>query len=559
MTRWAGFDERLGVFRSVIDVSLLRMGRAQVMKKIWNGQQDSRGTTVQMSLPERARDELATIRALADEVRAAGYEHALVLGPGGPVAAAAMMRQSFGVAEGALELDVIDTLNPSALTAWADWIDPERTLYLVCSSQAETTAELATVRFFWAHAAERIGAEAVADHFVAVAAPGSDLDRISRDHDFRAVLPAPPDHCGAFGALSTFGLLPAALVGLDLERLIEHAEIMAHACAPTVSAEQNPAARLGVILAEMARVGRDKLTLVVANEEMGQSFPRWCEQLMTEIVSESHRGILPIVDEPLSSASAYGPDRLVVCFGPTGDHTLDRALGALRDADHPLLRVNLDDPYELGGQILLWQLAAAVTSHSFGLTPASQATPTPTPQHIDASNRHHTTLDDGVVVVRGDVAAETPLEALELFLEELHPPQFVAIQAFLPPRPAITAALADLRSKIRDDRGAAVSLGYAPSLLHAAGVRSTAGGGRGRCIQITADAPRDLPVPAVLNGDGEATLGQLESSVAAQEREALLEGGWEVLQVHLGADILDSLAQLRSIWERSRSSTLPPL
>jgi transaldolase / glucose-6-phosphate isomerase len=575
----------LGPMRATADVALAHIAGCNAIRRIWQHDHTAWKPTGAeivnrlgwLDVARRMRTEVGRFVDLAAEVHAAGYTHVLLLGMGGSSLAPELFAKTFGSSAAAgqqpsLDLSVVDTTDPDAVLSLAEAADPARALWVVSTKSGGTVETFSLMRYFFARASAALGQAGAGEHFVAITDPGSALDELAATWRFRAVLHGDPNIGGRYSALSPFGLVPAALVGVDLERLLASADEMATLCGPDTPVDENPAARLGVVMAELARAGRDKLTLVFPRGGLHTSFGDWVEQLVAESTGKEGKGILPVVGEPLASPSRYGHDRLFVCFDLEGraDPLVDQQLATLAAARHPVVRVRLDDLYDLGGQLFLWELATAVAGHCLQINPFDQPnveSAKVVARKVVAAFKETGTLPQpspslraGGLAVYGDVPGSSAADALVAFLDRIRPPEYLSIHAYLPPSEATSAALAALRTRLRDNLGVAVTVGYGPRFLHSTGQLHKGDAGRGRFLQLTADAVRNATIPDEMGspeGGGSLSFGVLELAQALGDRQALLDADRKVLRVHLGRDIEGGLALLARPFD-PRPSIIPP-
>jgi hypothetical protein len=366
----------------------------------------------------------------------------------------------------------------------------------------------------------------VGQHFMAITDPGSRLAQVATDHHFRAIFLNDPNIGGRYSALSFFGLAPAALVGLNLEMLLERAEIMARMCGQQVD---NPGALLGAALGKLALAGRDKVTLVIspAVATLGD----WIEQLIAESTGKEGKGILPVVGEPLGQPEDYGEDRFFVHLRLRGEDSHGGAIQALVEAGHPCVEILLDDLYDVGGQFFLWEFATAVAGHLLEINPFDQ--PNVEAAKVLARRMVSEYQEHGVLPV--SEAAPLSGQVLEDFLAHAQAGAYIALQVYVQPTPDLDDALLALRTALRRRTRLATSVGYGPRFLHSTGQLHKGDGGRGLFIQITHDPAEDAPIPdeagsqvAVLN------FGILELAQALGDRQALRDAGRQVLHFHMG-------------------------
>jgi len=562
-SRWAPMSQSLGAYRDAVDRGLAELKGRQVMRRIWAhdhtvwkpGPAEISNRLGWLNIAEAMAGNTKTMRDLADTLRAEGYTDALLLGMGGSSLAPEVFRKTFGVREGYLDLAVLDSTDPGAVLAHAERLDPAKTIFLVSTKSGDTVETLSFFKFFYNRVAEAVGRERAGEHFVAITDPGSRLAETAQAHGFRKTFLNDPNIGGRYSALSYFGLVPAALIGVDLPTLLDRAVTSAcncEGCNCPVGGD-NLGARLGGILGELSLAGRDKLTLI-ASPAIG-AFGDWVEQLIAESTGKDGRGIVPVMGEPTGSPVVYGKDRLFVYLHLEGDDSLDGAVQDLETAGHPVVRLRLKDLYDLGGQFFLWEMATAVAGHRIGINPFDQ----PNVESAKVLARRMLgdyrkegklpdlvpTLRAGGTTVYGDVVAETPGDALIAFLGQALPGDYVALQAYVQPGAGIDHALLTLRSFLRDRYKLATTVGYGPRFLHSTGQMHKGDAGRGLFLQWTADDPRDVPIPEEAGSPASSvTFGVLKTAQVLGDRQALLDAGRRVLRIHLGPDSLSGLSSL---------------
>jgi glucose-6-phosphate isomerase len=560
---WQPVAGNLGGHEQVVSEALAELAAARILPRIW-----AHDHTVWSENPaeiadrlgwlhtvEVMQDNLHLLRALTNAARADGYTQALVLGMGGSSLAPEVLRKTFGVQSGFLDLAVLDSTDPGAVLACSEAQDPARTLYVVSTKSGGTVETLSLFKFFYNQVAAADRAGRAGAHFVAITDPGSQLAKLAEQFDFREVFLNDPTIGGRYSALSFFGLVPAALIGLDLPMLLGRALAAACGSDSCVQAADSPAAWLGASIAELAKAGRDKLT-VFASPPI-DSFGDWLEQLIAESTGKEGKGILPVVGEPVGAPEVYGADRAFVYLRLDDDSTLDPEVARLEAAGHPVLRVRLQDRYDLGGQFFLWELAIAIAGHRLGIHPFNQ--PNVEAAKIQARDlvaaytrdgslpKEEPQLVDGQLSVFGANGFEGAQRALAGFVAHAEPRSYLALQAYLPPTAELERELQALRSALRDHTRLATTLGYGPRYLHSTGQLHKGDAGAGLFIQITADDPRDAAIPDVLGQpDSSISFGILKAAQAIGDRRALEQGGRRVIRFHLGSDRLGGLARLRA-------------
>jgi len=560
---WQPLGGSLGKHERAVTEALAELGAKQVLPRIW-----AHDHTVWKPEPaeivdrlgwlhtvEVMQDNLHLMQALTNSARADGYTQALLLGMGGSSLAPEVLRKTFGVHAGYLDLAVLDSTDPAAVLARSEAQDPARTLYVVSTKSGGTVETLSFFKYFYNRVASADRAGRAGAHFVAITDPASQLAELAQQFDFRAVFLNDPTIGGRYSALSFFGLVPAALIGLDLTRLLGRA--MAAACGSDscVQASENPAAWLGASIAELAKAGRDKLT-VLASPSI-ESFSDWLEQLIAESTGKEGMGILPVVGEPLGAPEAYAADRAFVYLRLSGDRSLDTEVDRLEAAGHPVLRVRLQDRYDLGGQFFLWELATAIAGHRLGINPFNQpdveAAKVQARDLVAAYTQHGSLPTDEPAGVDGEIAIfgangfAGARQALTGFIAQPPPGAYLALQAYLPPNAEIERELQALRRALRDHTHLATTLGYGPRYLHSTGQLHKGDAGAGLFIQLTADDPRDAPIPDEPGQQASAiSFGVLKAAQAIGDRRALEQRGRRVIRFHLGSDVPGGLARLKS-------------
>ncbi len=491
-----------------------------------------------LRLPELMHEELARLSAFADEVRAAGIRHVVVLGMGGSSLAPDVLRGVFGPRPGYPELLVLDTTHPDAVAALRERIDPARTLFLVSSKSGTTTEPLSFHRYF----AEEVRASGgdPGRAFAAITDPGTPLEALARTAGFRAVFLALPTVGGRYSALTFFGLVPAAVAGIDVGSLLGRAWTMAEACAPSVPVRDDPGLALGAALGVLATHGKDKLTFFAGGRLA--PFPTWVEQLVAESTGKIGKGIVPIVDEPRTSVEHYAGDRLFVEIQESGqvDGPVAAHVAHLEAAGFPVVHVRVPDPLSLGEEFFRWEIAIAMAGSVVGIDPYDQ----PDVELAKELARQAMAGPAGgaaptdvvtVPVRRGPELAQ----ALREWLASGRPGDYVGVQAYLAPTPETSRALEGVRRRLLERLGLATTFGYGPRFLHSTGQLHKGGPNTGLFLQLIDTPRRDLPVP----GAG-YTFGELIRAQTLGDYRALVQKHRRVLRLDCGSDVRAALAIL---------------
>ena len=512
-----------------------------------------------MHVSERQVHHLRRIREVAESVRAAGFKHALLLGMGGSSLCPEVFRMTFGLVQGFPELHILDSTVPEQVRNIEKRVDLEKTLCIVSSKSGSTTEPLVFYQYFFEQMRKLKGDKA-GENFIAITDPGSLLDVLAKESRFRDILPGVPDIGGRYSALSNFGVVPAAIMGVDVEHLLYQAERMRHSCDSCVPPEENPGVILGVAMAELAVQGRDKITFITS-PAIG-NLGAWMEQLIAESTGKEGKGIVPIDDEPLGEPGAYGADRFFVYIRYSGgaDAAQDAKVAAFEKAGHPVVRIELSALINLGEEFFLWELATAVAGALMGINPFDQPnvqeSKDVTKNFLDEYKKNGCLPEEapilsmGGVKVFGDAACRaaltgaTTLEAaLKAHLARVKSGDYVAFNAYVERTDASHQALQGMRVGVRDKMKVATTLGYGPRFLHSTGQLHKGGPNSGVFLQITSDDRADLAIP------GESyTFGVLKAAQARGDFVCLGKHDRRALRVHLGADVNAGLATLRDAW-----------
>ena len=501
-----------------------------------------------LSVFEGVREQVGGVVEFVEELRAEGYRSAVLLGMGGSSLAPEVMRDVLGVREGYLDLHVLDSTDPAAVLAVEAAVDLETTLFVVSSKSGGTTETASFHAYFFERLKELDGHHA-GHHFVAITDEGTSLQQEALDQGFRAVFVNPSDIGGRYSALSFFGMVPAALIGADLERLLDGVRSAAVACGPDVPPSENPALRLGAVLGEAALAGRDKLTIVA--EPRLRPLGAWVEQLVAESTGKEGRGILPVDLEPLGDAEVYGDDRVFAEIGLTevAATGLARHLMDLAAAGHPVTGHEMDDEYQLGGEFLRWELAVATAGRVLGIDPFDQPNVQESKDNTRrllagyiASGELLEDLPEGEGRVAYPVHDDDLPAALAEFLAQAQPGDYVALQAYVAPGEAAWDHLQALRLQLRDQLRLATTLGYGPRFLHSTGQLHKGGPNKGLFLQLIGHDPEDVDIPGQ-----PYSFSVLKRAQARGDLGALRAHGCRALRVCLGDDVVAGVKRLGAL------------
>ena len=491
------------------------------------------------------RERLAELVGLGEEVRGAGWNDCVLLGMGGSSLCPEVLRTSFGSARGQPVLHVLDTTDPVAIATLTRALDPHHTGFIVSSKSGTTLETLSHLAHFW-DVVQRAGIPEPGRQFIAVTDPGTPLLATARERGFRRVFENRPDIGGRYSALSYFGMVPAAIAGIDVDRLLSRAAAMRRLCAPSIPGDLNGGLALGTVMGLMHDAGRDKVTILAP--ERITYFSLWAEQLIAESTGKEGKGIIPIGLEPIGDPGEYGSDRLFVALRLGDDAVFDPAVAALREAGQPVVTFELDDLLDLGAEFFRWEFATAVAGAALHIDPFDEPN---VQESKDNTNRvladyeksgslpaeRPVTSADGISVF-GDVSG-SPGDALRQHLERAGTGDYVALMAYVTPSAANEAALQRLRAQIRAARRVATTLGFGPRFLHSTGQLHKGGPNTGVFIQLTCDDAEDVAIPGK-----PFTFGVLKRAQAAGDLQSLRAHGRRVISVHVSGDLIAGIDRL---------------
>jgi hypothetical protein len=471
-------------------------------------------------------------------VHADGLTHVILLGMGGSSLCAEVLRDVPAARVSALPLTVLDTTDEHAIGAVTETLQPETALFLVASKSGSTLEVTALERHFWNVVVSSLGRERAGRHFVAITDPGTSLESHAVAHGYRQVFLNPPDIGGRYSALSFFGLLPAALIGLDVAALARSAERMATACHDDTT--ENPGLALGAFMAEHAAARRDKLTILLPDELA--PLGAWIEQLVAESTGKEGRGILPVVGEPLGRSADYGPDRAFVAVTTDPSSKIAKLARFLEKAGHPVFRIAATTR-ELGGELVRWEFATAVAGAALTLNPFDE------PNVREAKVRTQAQLD--ALAANGAFRIEPPFEPGEGYSRREHRPagesthtrrRYVALLDYLPADPHRLPLVDRLRDAIRHRLGLVTTHGIGPRYLHSTGQYHKGGPNSGIFVLLTAADASTTPVPGTAY-----TFSTLKQAQALGDFDALVANGREVVHYHLDDPSADFSATLERL------------
>ncbi len=502
---------------------------------------------------EEMQAQRAELESFARDIRDEGYTYAVVLGMGGSSLAPDVFRHTYGSEPGYPQLRVLDTTDSQTIQSVEQEIDLAKTLFIVSSKSGTTIEPNALYAYFWEKARAAVGDDQVGQHFIAITDPGTKLAQEGASRGFRRVWENRADIGGRYSALSYFGLVPAALIGANLEKMFDSASEMVRACGPDVTATENPGVWLGAVLGEAARAGRDKLTLVLSPGIRTYGF--WLEQLIAESTGKEGVGILPVEGETLAGPEVYGNDRIFVHLDLDApeDVKYDELLDALAQAGHPVVHLTLTGPLDLGGEFLRWEIATAAAGAVLGINPFDepnvQESKDNTGRLLD-QYRSQGSLPEGQPALTEaelqlyGVESASASEAFQRFFEQAGEGAYIAFMAYVPNTDEVNAGIHDTRMLARDGLRVATTVGYGPRFLHSTGQLHKGGKQNGIFVQITHEDAVDLPIPGF-----DFSFNTLKRAQALGDFEAFTRRGRPAMRVHVTGDLVAGLLTLQSLIE----------
>jgi transaldolase/glucose-6-phosphate isomerase len=500
---------------------------------------------------------------MGKEAKAGGFTHALLLGMGGSSLCPEVLKITFGRQNGYPEFHVLDSTDPAQVKAFEKKVDFAKTLFIVSSKSGSTLEPNIFKQYFLERAKQVVGADKAGSHFIAITDPGSKMQHVAEADNFRHIFYGLPSIGGRYSALSDFGLVPGAIMGIDMHRFLDRTEEMVHACASCVPLEENPGLVLGTILGVAAKRGRDKVTIIASPgiNDLGA----WLEQLMAESTGKDGKGLIPVDREELGPPEVYGNDRMFAYLRLEGgaDAAQDAKVGVLEKAGHPVVRIAVADIYDLGQEFFRWEIATAVAGSIIGINAFNQ----PDVEASKIATRNLTSAyektgslpseqpilqEDGIKLFTDEPNAAALAQAagsnksllgyLRAHLKRLSAGDYFALLAYVQMNEAHEKQLQAIRHAVRDKNRVATCLGFGPRFLHSTGQAYKGGPNSGVFLQVTCDDAADLPVPGQ-----KFTFGIVKAAQARGDFQVLADRNRRALRVHLGPDVAAGLTKLHAV------------
>jgi transaldolase/glucose-6-phosphate isomerase len=522
---------------------------------LWSGTDESNWLGW-LTITEEQLARLDALKQIAEDVRKARFKHALLLGMGGSSLCPEVLRMTFGKIKGFPELHVLDSTDPAQIQAIEAKVDLKSTICIVSSKSGSTLEPNIYKQYFFERVKAKVGEKEVGNRFIAVTDPGSKMQQVAEADKFRKIFMGVPGIGGRYSAISNFGMVPAAVMGLDVAKFLKNTEEMVKACGASSPADSNPGVLLGTILGAAANQGRDKITIITSPgiSDLGA----WLEQLIAESTGKIGKGIIPVDRERLAKPAAYGDDRVFAYLrlASKPNKAQDAAVTALEKAGHPVVRITLPNTYTLGQEFFRWEIATAVAGSIIGINAFNQ--PDVEASKIETkklTSQYETTGslppespffeekgiklfadEKNTVALKGGVKLADILKA---HLSRVGAGDYFAVLGYITMNPANEKILQGIRHAVRDKKKVATVLGFGPRFLHSTGQAYKGGPNSGVFLQITCDDAKDLPVPGQ-----KYTFGIVKAAQARGDFAVLAERGRRALRVHLGKNLKSGLTTL---------------
>jgi len=519
-----------------------------------------------LDIAEKQLAQLDVFKKIAADVKKAKFKHALLLGMGGSSLCPEVLRMTFGKIKGFPELHVLDSTDPAQIKAIEAQVDLKSTICIVSSKSGSTLEPNIYKQYFFEQIKKKVGAAEVGKRFIAITDPGSKMQQVAEGDKFRHIFFGVPSIGGRYSALSNFGMIPAAAMGLDVAKFLKNTQEMVKACGATVAADRNPGVLLGAILGTAAREGLDKVTIISSPgiSDLGA----WLEQLIAESTGKQGKGIIPVDREKVAKPEAYGNDRVFAYLRleTKPDKKQDAAVAALEKDGLPVVRISVKNTYNLGQEFFRWEIATAVAGAIIGINAfnqpdveaskietkkltseyeASGKLPAESP-FFEAEGLKFYADPKNTAALQG---AETLLDVMRLHLARINAGDYFGVLGYITMNEANESALQGIRHTVRDAKKVATVLGFGPRFLHSTGQAYKGGPDTGVFLQITCDDKVDFPVPGQ-----KYTFGVVKAAQARGDFAVLAERGRRALRVHIGKNVKADLAKVAKAVQKAAAS-----
>jgi len=529
------------VLQSLVAAANARLSASHAVERLWAcdhrlWKQDPTDITNRLgwlTIIEYMKDRTEELRTFATSAKKRGIRDVVLLGMGGSSLGPEVLRASFGSSHGFPRLWVLDSTVPGWVRQVTQSIDPARSLFILASKSGGTIEVMSLFAHFWERVHQTLGHQGGAQ-FLAITDPGTGLEKLAAEHQFWRIFTNPPDIGGRYSVLSYFGLVPAALMGIDVTRLLTRATVMAQACRTQPPLGQNPGADLGATMASLTQTGRNKITLITSPQIT--TFGLWAEQLLAESTGKEGTGLIPVANEPIVSPTAYGTDRLFVYLRLKGDQNtqLDRQIAGLARQGHPVLTLTLQDRYDLAGEFFRWEVATAVAGHLLGIHPFDQ------PNVQESKDNTARVLE--TIQSTGRLPKQTTSTAAQAAAQlkrQCRPGAYVAILAYTTPSSKMEQAIRSLRRALVFHHHVTTTAGYGPRYLHSTGQLHKGGPKSGLFLQLVDQMIPDLSIPGK-----PFTFRTLAQAQAAGDIQALQAHDQQTIVLPLGKNPVATIQAL---------------
>jgi transaldolase/glucose-6-phosphate isomerase len=539
------------------------------VRRLWQGDatlwtnEDEASWLGWLDITEEQLANAAKLQSFAEEIKAAGFTDILLLGMGGSSLCPEVLSLTYPQTPGYPRLHINDSTDPAQIRDVEKKINLAKTLFIVSSKSGGTLEPNIYKQYFFERVQQTLGAEVAGSRFIAITDPGSNMQQVAERDHFRNIFYGVPSIGGRYSALSNFGMVPAAAMGLDISKFLDRTQEMVEACKPSTPVEQNPGVMLGLVLGSAAKLGRDKITLITSPgiSDLGA----WLEQLLAESTGKIGKGIIPVDREALGAPEVYGNDRIFAYLHLEGatDPAQDAKVAALEKAGQPVVRIAVADTYSLGQEFFRWEIATAVAGSIIGINAFNQP-------DVEASKIVTKQLTSEYET-KGSLPAEKPIleeAGIKLFTDEknaaalaqaagsdrslknylrahmarLGAGDYFALLAYVEMNAEHEALLQTLRTNVRDRKRVATVLGFGPRFLHSTGQAYKGGPNSGVFLQVTCDDAQDLPVPGQ-----QYTFGIVKAAQARGDFQVLADRNRRALRVHLGSDVKAGITKLSGL------------
>ncbi len=516
-----------------------------------------------LDITEKQLAQLEVFKKVAADMKKAKFKHALLLGMGGSSLCPEVLRMTFGKIKGFPALHVLDSTDPAQIKAIEAQVDLKSTICIVSSKSGSTLEPNIYKQYFFEQIKKKVGVKEAGNRFIAITDPGSKMQQVAEADKFRHIFFGVPSIGGRYSALSNFGMIPAAIMGLDVAKFLKNTQEMVKACGASVAADKNPGVQLGAILGTAAKEGLDKLTIISSPgiSDLGA----WLEQLIAESTGKQGKGIIPVDREKLAKPAAYGNDRVFAYLRleTKPDKKQDAAVAALEKDGLPVVRISVKNTYNLGQEFFRWEIATAVAGAIIGinafnqpdveaskietkkLTSEYESTGKLPPEapFFEAEGLKFYADPKNVAALSG---AATLRDLMKLHLDRINAGDYFGVLAYITMNEPNEGALQVIRHNVRDAKKVATVLGFGPRFLHSTGQAYKGGPDTGVFLQITCDDKIDFPVPGQ-----KYTFGVVKAAQARGDFAVLAERGRRALRVHIGKNVKTDLARLAKAMQRA--------